>query len=407
VSGVDIVARGLGAQARAQADARVRTLVAAVASGPVWSQTATFRRVVQAVLPPNAIAPNGSLRLRGAIAKFTPFNAGHAWRAVLVQGANSVTIAQNSIGASVAFYPFDHRVQLSDDRRWGWVLNANAMNTASIAAGVLNELSAITGNPVAMGQRTRGNIAFATYSTPPTAETVLIDFNQPVTYAVDLQVQNGDTAEVASLTLEVINPPPGTANTASPLATVQWGTSITEGTGSAPVAGVPMGCVDVLRRTRPGRPLLNAGLGGQTAVQIADRVLACPTMGRHWDAVLDIAVNDGSTDGTLWWNAVRTQIDRVLAYRAGSAGRTLIWNIYPRTDWTTGTAFRTAMDFVNAQLVATYGTMIVDVLTPFIAGGSNGVGPAANYVDTIHPTNAGHAILASATDAAMTARGWG
>jgi lysophospholipase L1-like esterase len=402
----DIAATGynpVDATARADTTQRTRVLASCGRTGPVYGAASAGVQVVLSVpIPAKTIMGGETLRIRGLLSKYQPFNGGGA----VVVRLGGVVIAQAFPSADLASYPIDHVLTISSDRKWAFTQSQNLFGVVSpTKTSLLPSTYPGLGATSSMGVRAASStVAFVTYSTPPTAETILVNFDLQQLLTVEIAPVNGDTMELVSFssTLEASAKVP--TNYASPKATVQWGTSITEGTGAAAVSSVPMGCVDVLRRTRAGRPIVNGGLGGQTSSQIADRLVADPVAGKYWDAVLDMIVNDASGDGPTWWNQVRTQIDRVLAFRSSS--RTIIWNAYPNTAWTTGTAFRTAMDYVNAQLVATYGPMVVDVCTPFIAGGTNGVGPAANYADAIHPTNAGHAILAAATDAKMTSLGW-
>lgn len=398
-------ALGLAVGAGVVASQRTRVLASSGRTGPVAGTAGANAQVVLAVpIPAKTIVGGETLRLKGLISKYQPFNGGGT---VLIK-LGGVVIAQAFPGATVGSYPIEHTITISSDRKWAFSQSQNLFGVVSpVAASLLPTNYPLTGATTSMGVRAASStVAFVSYSTPPTVETIKVNFDQPQVLTVEVAPVNGDTVELVafSATLEASSKVP--QNYASPKATVQWGTSISEGTGATPVSGVPMGCVDVLRRTRAGRPIVNGGLGGQVASQIADRVVSDPVAGKYWDGVFDMVVNDASGDGPTWWNQVRTQIDRILAFRAGSSTKSLFWNAYPNTSWTTGTSIRTAMDYVNAQLATTYGPMIIDVCTPFIAGGANGVGPAANYADAIHPTNAGHAILAAATDSRMTALGW-
>jgi lysophospholipase L1-like esterase len=385
---------------------RTRVLVSSGRTGPVSGTASTSALVVLSVLiPAKTILGGETLRIKGLLSKYQPFNGG----GTVVIKLGGVNIAQAFPAATLASYPIDQILTISADRKWAFTQSQNLFGVVSpTTTSLLPTTYPGVGATSSMGVRAASStIAFASYSAPPTVETIIVNFDQPQLLTVEISPVSGDTMELVSFSATLDASAKVPANYASPKATVQWGTSITEGTGATPVGSVPMGCVDVLRRTRAGRPIVNGGLGGQTSSQIADRVLSDPVAGKYWDGIFDMIVNDASGDGPTWWNQVRTQIDRVLAFRAGSTTKSLFWNAYPNSAWTTSTSFRIAMDYVNTQLAATYGSMIIDVCTPFIAGGTAGVGPAANYADAIHPTNAGHAILASATDAKMTASSWG
>ncbi|MEO0061547.1 MAG: hypothetical protein RLZZ08_107 [Pseudomonadota bacterium] len=409
MSAVDAAARGSAARALREVMARPKTLLAQDRSGPVafTAATQTFRTMLATTIPGGAIIGGGQLRLRGQIAKYAPFTAGHAWRARLVQGANSVVIAQNTIGASLSNVLIDQSVFVSSDRRWGFAYSLNALAQATLATGQVAATGASTSPPSTLNPNgTSTSIAFATYSAAPIVETLLIDFAQPVEFRVELAGQSGDVLELVGFGAELVAAHTGRASNFVPAgALCCWGDSLTQGSGATAVAGVPYDYPSQLRRMRTGRPMINRGLGGQTAVQIVDRLVADPIHGKSWDAVVWLGINDASTSGAAWWATLELQINRLLAFRAPAA-RTMFVNFHPRTDWPAGNAFNAALQFVNAQLAAKLGSRVVDVYTPLLTGGTAGAPNAAYMADTIHLNNTGYGIVTTAVDARMTALGW-
>lgn len=408
MSAIDTAARGMAARARIDAGARCAVLAAQDRTGPIafTGTSQTYRTALSAMLPPGAIIGGCQLRIRAHVAKHTPVAAGHAWRVSFAQGGNRVTLAQNSFAASALSALVDQSVFVSSDRRWGFTHSQNAMNAPSLAIGQLALTGASGGAPAGLGaSQVSSQIAFASYSAAPITETLLIDFARPVELRVEIAGQGGDVLELVGFCAEMSATGNRAANFVPAGAICCWGDSLTQGSGATAVAGVPQDYPAQLRRARAGSPLVNRGLGGQTASQIVDRLTADDVQGRHWDAVCWIGINDASGNGPAWWATVETQIDRLLAFRAPTA-RTLFLNYHPRSDWPDGNPFNTALRHVNARLAAKLGTRLVDVSTPILAGGTNGTPNPAYLVDTIHLNNTGYGVVASTVAAAMAAAGW-
>lgn len=386
------------------------------------SSGGSFKTVAQKRIPAGTIVGGELLRIKTLFSKYQPFSSGANIRVTMSNSAatcqaingtaadDGVTLLQSSAAGSVGSYTLRGELHISACRKFAFTTSINAYNlTGSIAAGATLVPDAITsGSTFQAGVRAASTaIKFIYNSGAPTVETVIVDFTRDVYLNFDVQLQNSDSGELMSLLAELVRDGDTQTNYAPADSTIVLGHSIVEGTGTTPVSGVPMDYVSQLGRARPYRAFVNGGLGGQTISQIVARALADPIIGKQWDMVFDGLVNDATGDGAAWWNTVKTQLDLLFAYRKAGA-RTIISNCYPQTTWTTGTALRNAMDYVNAQLAAdpVYGPLVVDVCTPFIAGGSNGVGPAVNYADTVHPTNTGSTILKTAIDNKMTALGW-
>ena len=275
------------------------------------------------------------LRLRGLYAKISPFNAGGSLAVRLVQGANSVVIAQTSIGATLANFPFAMDLQLSYDRRWAFpsgTNNVNVFGQASMTAATYSVQTVLANSaPVANSPRAQGPIAFASYSTSPTVETVLIDFDQDVTLTVTIGIGANDSAELLFCTLETVAGSAVGINNSNAKATIFAGNSLTEGTGST--ANNDM--VSMVGKARPGRGVLNAGLGGQTLSQIVDRMVKDPVAGKSWDMVLWGGHIEGSTDAAAWFATIQAQIARLQAFR-GAGTKMMILNLHPDSAWAAG-----------------------------------------------------------------------
>ncbi|MBB5728257.1 lysophospholipase L1-like esterase [Sphingomonas prati] len=380
-------------------------LMAAGQSGPIYGPAgAGFVTAQSVTLPPNTIVGGCTLRLRLLLAKYVPFGGGHKWRMRI----GNLVVAQNDIGASLLTTEIEHLIRIANDRKSAFVYNTNSLDTPSLAAGNVASTGAKTGSTASLGARQPSSyINFVSNSAPPTGETVLVDFAQPVTVSLDVQVVNGDTMEVIGSSLEMLTAGSGPSNVASPRATAIWGDSLTEGTGAVAVSNVPMDVTAQLRRQRPGWPIASKGLGGQKSATIVDRLIADQVAGRQWNAVLWIGTNDFDDNvgnGPGWLAAIRAQVDRALAYRTNSS--TLVCNMYPRAGWAVGDVNYVAMQQVNAGLVAAYGGRVVDLFAALAT--DNGKLPTANLAtgDAIHLSNDGYTAVMQSIHARMTALNW-
>ena len=403
MSGLDAVARGLAARARTDVALRSRVLMATGPSGPIYGGTGAGYVTVQSVmLPANAILGGCTLRLRMLLAKYAPFNAGHQWRLRI----GGVAIAQNAMGAAMASMRVEQDIHVAHDRKSAYAYNINTLDTPALNTAGLYAATGIKAGVIAnLGARQpSAMVMFVANSAPPTVETVLVDFSQPQPLTLELLVQNGDTAELLGATVEAVQAGDGGLNYSTSRATALWGDSLTEGTGATAISGVPMDWGAQLRRQRAGWPIAAKGLGGQIAAQIVDRLVADWIAGRYWNAVLWIGTNDftPANGGADWFAAIKTQIDRALAFR--SSPRTIVCTLHPRASWAVGDASYVAMQAVNAGLAAAYGSRVCDL---FAALATNaGKVPAASMSDDIHLTNAGYTSVMQAVDARMTALGW-
>ena len=367
-------------------------------SGAVWGNGSYV--VGTATIPAGTVKAGSLLRLRGLLSKITPYTGGHSIEISLKQDSNTVVIGQTSLGATVANYPFAQDLQLSTDRRWAFPSGTNTINMFEQAATVAGSYSLNTAiastSPSATAPRSQSNIAFASYTVPPVVETVLIDFDRDVILSVSVGVVTGDCLELLYCTLESVSSLTyGLSTGASP--TLFAGDSLTEGSGATTGSELP----NLVGKARPGRGVLNFGMGGQLITTIVDRVLTDPVAGKYWDLVLWAGINDVQNDATTWFNTIKNQITRLRAFRAPNS-RMMILNYHPSSAWSA--QFKAAEVAVNAALLAEYGSLVVDVYTA--VGTSGGVVPAGNLSDAVHLNDTGYALVKNAVIAKMTALGW-
>lgn len=386
---------------RRKSDAALGKIACAGRSGRFYGAAGTpWINALTIPVAGKAIHPGATLRMRGLLAKYSPFNAGCNYRVQFQQEANTVTVNQATIPASLATVPLSLEMGMSYDRRWGF-LHSRSINMygqiGNLVAQVYSEDTVqATNAPSSISPRAQSaGPAFASYSAPPAVETVLIDFDQDFNILVQLSPAANDAYEVLSFDVEQLSHGPQGMNFANAKATLFPGDSLTEGTG----ATTGNDWVSALGKTRTGRPLIGLGLGGQMITAIVNRVLADPVAGKYWDMAFWGGINDvdSTGGGAAWWAVVQAQLARLMAFRDPSARAPLILNYHESTAWTAGQ--KSAATYVNAQLAATYGANVVD-----IAAVING--NAGYYSDAIHLTDSGYAAVAAAVHAKMTAQGW-
>jgi len=370
-------------------------------SGRTWGAASGKYVLGSVTIPAGAIAPGALLRLRGLYAKFSPYNAGGVLEVHLIQGAGTALLVQTAIGATLGSMPFAADIQLSYDRKWGFpsgTNNVNLFGQASMTAGTYSVQTAIANSaPVSNSPRAQGTIAFATYSASPTIETLKIDFDQPSTLQVSIGIGANDSAELLYCVLDaIVSSSHGRSPTT--VSTLFAGDSLTEGAGSTANNDL----ASRFGKTFPGRSVLNFGLGGQNCAQIADRVVADPVAGKYWDLVFWGGANDASADPTAWFALIKAAVTRIQAHRAGAGARMLILNLHPSSAWSAG--IKSALEIVNASLLAEYGPIVVDVYAAL--GTTGGVVPGANLSDAIHLSDAGYGLVNDACVAKKTALGW-
>ncbi|MDV3249712.1 SGNH/GDSL hydrolase family protein [Devosia sp. BK] len=267
---------------------------------------------------------------------------------------------------------------ISDDYRWFYPSIAEVMYYQNAGFSTDNALYGngfmrTGGNMLSRSPKTKTSPAaasgFASYSAAPTVETVLIDFNQDwgLRVEVNLGLECGEliafSATFQSAAFDAGGNPARSTTVCSD--------SLTEGSGSTTNNDVG----SQLGKLRPGRPILNEGMGGQVSEKIIDRAMASKIRAKYWDAILWIGTNDAGPDGAAWFATVDTQIQRFLANRSSGARHPLITGLHPQTTFN-GT-YKTALQNVNSALAAKYGGNFVSTAALLDGNGDVQAGVAA------------------------------
>ncbi|RWX78771.1 SGNH/GDSL hydrolase family protein [Neorhizobium lilium] len=383
-------------------------LMVGAESGPMrGSGNTTYLPAFVCPVPAGAITPNATLRFGGHINKFGTANGGHNLKVTVAQGANEVVITQAFINASLLFFNWRAELTFSADRKFGFMDSVNVFNgaTGSVAAGSFTNYIAKNAGSANLGARARSaSVAFATYSTPPTQETRLIDFDQTSEIRFYLGAVAADTVAMNSGYAELLSPGTDPSFYVPSNATLFFGHSLVEGTGAT--AGNDV--VSQLRGLKPGRSISNLGLGGQTyaagSASFADRVLADPRA-KSLDMIIWGPENDATGDGPTWANTVLTRLAQIMGNRKSGA-KTIICNSVTSTAWNAGVV--AAAQYVNAQLAASqWGSLIADMYTPICTAAGGYPNPAYLATsDTIHHNDTGYGVDANTISAKMTALGW-
>jgi lysophospholipase L1-like esterase len=387
--------------------ARLKSLMAAAESGPMrGTGNANYLPAFICPVPAGVITPNAVLRFGGHVNKFPSATGGHNLKVTVTQGASEVVITQAFIDASLLFFNWRAELTFSADRKFGFMDTVNTFNstTGGISAGNYSNYTAKLTGMGSLNARSRSSsIAFATYSGSPTQETRLVDFDQSCEIRFYLAAVSADTVAMNQGYVELLSPGSDPATYLAPKATLVFGHSLVEGTGATTGNDV----VSLLRGLRPGRPISNLGLGGQTyaagPLSFADRILADPRS-KSCDLIIWGPENDASADGTAWAGIVMTRLAQIMANR-NPGTRTLICNGVTSTSWNASVI--AAAQYLNAQLAASqWGALVADLYTPICTAGGGYPNPA--YLsDTIHHNAAGYAVDAATIAAKMAALGWG
>lgn len=391
---------------RARANAAPKILMSGE-SAPIYGGSGAGYIVINSVVIPAGTIKGGELiRIAAFMSKFAPNNAGWSWRVRLNQGANSRALVSNALGGGMIGAAIDHTVYIASDRKSAKMLTANGLNTAALnSAGQIAWTGIMSGTQVgSLAARTPAATMFVSYSSSPTVETVVINFDQDVTATFEMQALNGDCIKNEGFMIEILG---RSANSSISKSTIIWGDSLTEGTGATAeaVTNYPMDIASQLRRALPGWPIAGMGLGGQTSQQIVDRLVADPIRGKLWNCILWIGTNDvlNTNGGADWWALVNTQITRAIAFR-GDTQRLMICTLHPQASWSVGDANYVAMQYVNAQMAAVYGSAVCDLFTALAT--SAGKVPAGSMSDGVHLNNTGYGTAKDAMAAKISALGW-
>lgn len=350
-------ALGLGSSALAKAIPASKSFLSAPRSGPIYGTTGSpFVTVSSVTIPANTVKGGDLIDIHGLLAKYQPFNAGTSIRVKI----GSVTVLQAALAAPVASFPLKATLSVSSDRKWAHCQYVNTFNIPGpTTSSTLNQFIVGGSAPSNIGARTSSTqVAFVSYSDPPTTETIIVDFSQPVVISFDIQVLNGDVAEYLYSNVEIRRSQDTPLSYANSKAISIWGDSLTEGTGSSPVSSVPQDYPAQLRRLLVGYPVDPRGLGGQISSQIVSRLLDDTICGKYWKCIVWAGTNDINTDGPTWWNSVYPYLDKVIAFRDNQT-KPIFVNLYPRAGWATNSAYYTAMQYVNTQMLSRYGSSVI------------------------------------------------
>lgn len=383
-------ALGLAVGARAKA-ARLFPILVIPASGPMalTGSTATRMLAGQFTIPAGTIRGGEMFRLSAILSKEVAGTTGWSWNIRI----GTVLVWTNTLAASARFVEIEGRLFLSSDRRWGFSRSTSTMGQATVTAGdLLYPASASTTATATPSARLRStSVAFSSFdvAASASAETKIVDFDQDVL----VQVTIGGAADIVEMTgfaLEII---PSVGHVFAPKRVNAFGDSITEGTGATDVT---VAWVNKLRLLRPGTPVTNHGLGGQTSAQIVDRLVTDPS-NKECRVLMAMGTNDYSTAGATWFSSVKAATDRAIAYMRHS---NWIW-VGPsmRQGSVADDAGDTSLQYLVAQMTATYGAEHVCSMRSVIDN-------TTDLVDSVHPNTGGHTKMSVAIDAKMTAVGW-
>lgn len=393
----DITAQGLAAGAAKRASQAPLVYGTGGRMGAIYggAGNVAFFTAASITVPAGTMKGGELMRISAAIAKYLPFNANTPFQVTVGNaGGTQVVVLQGSNAATLGWIQVVQELQVSTDRKWGFCTSINAFNqtapgvtdvTTPTPSSFKQQYWGLSGPTLNIGARaSSATVAFVSYSAPPTIETILVNFDNDVVINFNISVRNTDVAEMVSPRVTIFSAGPAPVNVAPAKTVAIFGDSLIEGSGSTTIGNVTYDYPSQFRRLQPGRPVDQAGLGGQTTVQIVTRVLADPVRGKLWKLVVHAMTNDINTDGPTWWNAIYPYFDQIIAFRGGSANL-LFPNLHPRAGWGTASAYYVATQYVNAQLLARYGTsMVVDRFTALAS--ASGQVPVNLYTATASTT---------------------
>jgi lysophospholipase L1-like esterase len=361
------------------------------------------------VIPGGTIKPGSMLKLTALAGKYTPVSTDGYFKVRLRQGANLKEIAYSNAATTAYTQSYDFEWFVSMDLKWLFPKGSSSINfyNTTVASLATNySISTHLANPNgSRNPRSRSNIALATYTAPPTNESLTIDLTQDFTVEILLRAGTADQIELQGCTLMMYAPQTSATFDANPKLTLCFGDSLTEGAGSTPTGTIPNDWVSQLARSRLGTPFKQLGLGGQKITQIVDRIVADKVYGKNARLILWAGVNDIPDDADAV-ATIESQINRLIDFRGGTQNL-IICNYTPNTTWTTGGTYYTRMQAANDMLALNWSSIVCDLFTATTTGSTNPGYPDPTYMtDVIHHNNAGYAVDAAAIGSKMTALGW-
>ncbi|KPH80512.1 SGNH/GDSL hydrolase family protein [Bosea vaviloviae] len=350
-------------------------LLACGPGAPVYgpAANATFFDLMRpAVLPAGVFRPGAALELDLLIEFLAPAIAGRSIQITI----NGVTIGQSFPVAAIGSTSIKLPAWVSNDGKSLLAYAVNFNDVVSPAAG--------QGAP------------FSSHAAQAAASVV--DLTAQATIRVQAKPVNGDICRLVGLCLTQRSMPGGPAALLPLNAISCWGDSLTAGSGSTTPAG---GWPSRLRQALAGRGVSNFGIGGQTSLQIVERMLADRVMGRNGIVIGWIGRNDVGVVADLT-ATVMAQHARAVANLAPGASY-LPGTITPSSAEVSGSANHTAILAANVAIKAAFPNAID--LFAALATEPNGTIAAANRSDAVHLNDAGYEIVKTTVQSKLTALG--
>lgn len=352
-----------------------RVLLSCGPGAPVWGPTSNatwFDLMKPAVLPIGSLQPGAALEFDLLIEFQVPAVAGRSIRL----DVNGVVIGQSFPVAAVGCTSIKLPVWVAND---GQSLLAYAMNFNDV-------VSPAAGQGAPFSSHAAG------------ASATAVDVTAETTIRVQARPMNGDICRLVGMCLVQRAMPGGPGQLLPADAISCWGDSLTVGTGSTtPMGGWP----SRLRQALAGRGVTNLGVGGQTAEQVVDRMVADRAMGRSGIVIGWFGRNDVGVAADLT-ATMRAQHARAAANLAAGAVY-LPCTITPSSTEVSGSANHNAILAANAAIKAAHPDAI-DIFAA-LATEPDGTIAAENRFDPMHLNDAGYEIVKATVQAKLTALG--
>ena len=171
-----------------------------------------------------------------------------------------------------------------------------------------------------------------------------------------------------------------------------WGDSLTAGTGTTADLAYPIVLGSLFS---PRRAVLNAGVGGETAAQIATRQTSYLRVNTQINVLWAGRNGFASVTAAAIVASIQTMIDHV------GGGRYLVLTVPYMTDGTEDAddANGILVQALNTLIISTWPNNYIDIAT--LLGRDNSL-----RVDGLHPTAAGYALIANFIYTRILDEGW-
>lgn len=156
-----------------------------------------------------------------------------------------------------------------------------------------------------------------------------------------------------------------------------------------------------MRMTNAGQPIVQAGIGGETSVQIVDRLVA-DSRSKTWGVHLECGRND--VYDANFQSVVLAQIARAVAHIGHQ--RYSIMTVSGADENPPNSASGLAIQALNTQIKALYGAHVCDMWS-IISGGTGVMVPDSDFIqpDGLHFKDLGYAQLVAPLNVVWTAQG--